>query len=334
MKDALLNTVRNFLAHRLSPGRPLLVGYSGGPDSQALFHLLLACRRFFSLELHLAHVDHGWREESAAQAEQLRLSAQEKGVHWHLKTLSRSDFEEGNLEEQGRKHRLSFFLSLYQKFDCQALLLGHQGEDLAEGVLKRIFEGAHLSALGGLSEDSHLEEMRIWRPLLSAGKKEILAWLEERGIPSIDDPTNRSPQFLRGRMRQEMLPFLRESFGKEISSNLCSLGRQSHELKEYFSQLNRPFLASLLEWRESAVLDLSSHLPMASLQLKFLIKELLFAQKITVSRQILEGVVSALQAGEKGKEFRVKGVLIGVENGAFAFKRANDSGFEMIENNS
>ncbi len=318
--------MRTFLAAKLEPGRPLLVGYSGGPDSQALLHLLLMCRRFFPMEIHVAHVDHGWREESAREAEQLHRDIVKAGLQFHLKSLTINDFVDGNLEEQGRQHRLNFFSSLYQQYHCQALLLGHQAEDLAEGVLKRIFEGAHLSALGGLSSDTVLEGMRIWRPLLAVRKAALIAWLGERGLAFIDDPTNRSAQFLRGRMRQEMLPQLAQVFGKEIVGNLCSLSQQSHEVKAHFAELNRPILSAA----QGGSLDLSAQLPLPLLQIKYLIKELLFSKGITVSRQILEGIAASLSSIGNKKEFRVKGVLIVVEKGVVEFVCDSD----FAENNS
>ncbi|MES2121238.1 MAG: tRNA lysidine(34) synthetase TilS [Chlamydiota bacterium] len=326
MKDQILNEMRTFLGAKLERGRPVLVGYSGGPDSQALLHLLLECRRFFPIDIHVAHVDHGWREESVREAEQLREDVLKMGLQFHVKSLSMNDFSEGNLEEQGRRHRLRFFSSLYQEHHCQALFLGHQAEDLAEGVLKRIFEGAHLSALGGLSSDTCLEGMRIWRPLLSIRKADLVAWLERRDLSFIDDPTNYSSQFLRGRMRREMLPQLAQSFGKEIVGNLCSLSQQSHEVKAHFAELNQPILSKVQEGN----LDLSAHPPLPVLQIKYLIKELFFAEGITVSRQIMEGIAEALSSGGNKKKFRVKDVLIVVEKYKMSFVCSPD----LIENNS
>ena len=51
----LLKSVKHFIRLHHIPGKPLLLGFSGGPDSLALLHLLLEC----SLDLHIAHVDHG-----------------------------------------------------------------------------------------------------------------------------------------------------------------------------------------------------------------------------------------------------------------------------------
>ena len=51
MKSPLVHTIKLFLEKHWNPGRPILLGFSGGADSTALLHLVLECRQFFSVEL-------------------------------------------------------------------------------------------------------------------------------------------------------------------------------------------------------------------------------------------------------------------------------------------
>lgn len=228
MKDALIQKVRDFLKDRFKPGRPLLVGFSGGPDSLALVHALLECKRFFPLDIHLAHIDHGWREESKRQADEFKEKMERLGLAFHLKTLNPSDFAVGNKENKARDLRHAFFQEIYYLIDAQALLLAHQMDDLAETVLKRLFEGAGIFSWSSMQESSSLNGMHLWRPLLSLSKKELLAWLELRGlIYYVVDGTNLDPQFLRGRMRTEIFPYLEELFGKNIVASLCTLSEDA-----------------------------------------------------------------------------------------------------------
>ena len=283
MKDPLLLIVRKFLEPRVVPGKSVLLGYSGGPDSKALLYLLLDCRRFFPFELHLAHVDHGWREESGREALELQKEAERLGLPFHLKTLSPKDFIEGNLEEQGRRLRLQFFSQLYGEKGCQALALGHHADDQAEVVLKRVFEGASLFFLGGLEKERCVQDMNLWRPLLNVPKKTVLEWLEKRQLTFFQDPTNHSLLNLRGKMREEILPALSHAFGKEVAANLCRLGEESQQLKEYFSELNRPILATVRKEGAGYCLDLNPFFPIPALQLKFLLKEWLGKQQLSLS---------------------------------------------------
>ena len=109
MKDLLIQKVRDFLEQRLTSTGPLLVGFSGGPDSLALVLALIECKRLFPMEIHLAHVDHGWREESGKEAEGLKILAENFGLTFHLKVLIEKDFIVGNKENIASDLRHLFF---------------------------------------------------------------------------------------------------------------------------------------------------------------------------------------------------------------------------------
>lgn len=317
-KDALLLGIKKFVESRLVKEKSLLLGCSGGPDSKALLYLLLKCKRFIPFDLHVAHIDHGWREESGMEALQLQEEVESLGLPFHLKTLKKQDFRPGNWEKQGRDYRLAFFRDLYKVLGAQGLVLGHHADDWAEVVLKRLFEGASLPSLGGMALHSSLNGMSLYRPLLPFSKKQIVDWLSERGLSYFIDLGNESPEFLRGRIRLEMIPFLTQSFGKQISSNLCRLGGEAQELKAYFDALNHSLLAQI-DQRHG--LDLNPYLPLPRLQLKYLLKEWIHSEGISLSYELLNGAVDALIAadcarfcsGQGGFEIR-KGVVFLIKN--------------------
>lgn len=321
MKDLLLLSLRKFLEARLVPGKPLLLGYSGGPDSKALLYLLQECRRLFPFDLLLAHVDHGWRPESKAEALKLQKEAEGLQLPFYLKKLDPQALKEVNLEEQGRKARLEFFSQIYREKDCQALLLGHHADDQAEVVLKRVFEGASLFSLGGVTEERILGEMNLWRPLIGTPKKTLLQWLERRGLAYFIDPSNFSSQNLRGKMRQHLLPSLSQAFGKEISLNLCWLGEEAKQLQKYFFELNQPILTSLQKTPDGFHLDLRPFLPMPPMQMKYLLKECLSSEAIALSREILHEIMALLSKSDLSKKIPVRQGELQVEQGYLSFKK-------------
>lgn len=315
MKDLLLLRMKNFLDPREKG--PLLVGCSGGPDSKALLYLLRECRKFYPLDLEVAHIDHGWREQSAEEARQLHAEVEKLGFAFHLKILSPKDFRPGNFEEQGRELRLKFFGEVYEKIGAKALLLGHQADDQAETVLKRVFEGASLFSLGGLAFETALGRMRVWRPLLHTKKSEILAWLADKNLTYFEDATNRDERFLRGKMREKIFPSIAASFGKEISGNLCRLGEESQEIKAYFQEINRPIL-------ESFQGNLAPFLPMPLLQLKFFLRAWMEREKVSFSRQIVDGIVEALNQNQSKRKFIFKHGEVSIEKGRISLIKINN----------
>lgn len=326
MKD-LVKEVKNFLGARSKEEggikRPLLVAYSGGPDSTALLHLLLECRRFYPLNIHLAHVNHGWRDESLKEAEELEKKAAEFNIPFYLQTFLSRDFSPQNLEEQGRIKRLAFFAQLYEKIQPQALLMGHHADDQAEIVLKRVFEGSSLYALGGLSPASDYEKMRIWRPLLKCKKKDLLLWLNKEKLNYLIDPTNESDRFLRGKMRTAIVPLLSQAFGKEVAENLCFLGREAQELTAFFHSINEPLFKKLQLDKKPLEVDLNLNVLLHPLTIKFILKQWLSAHSLSVSREILEGMVKCILEGKVQKDFRIKKAFFSISRRRICLNKLN-----------
>lgn len=209
--------IKDFLTLRLEKGAKLLLAFSGGPDSMALLHLLLEAKKELDFSLHLAHIDHGWREESREEAQTLQTLAKHLHLPFHLHRLEK--MEGGDLENRAREKRLTFFLSLHKQHHFQALLLAHHRGDQAETVFKRIAEGSGLKGLGGLYHERVLGDLPLWRPLLSIKKKELYAYLKRKRLDSFEDATNKDPRFLRSRMREELFPELEKIFGKKMEGN-------------------------------------------------------------------------------------------------------------------
>ncbi|MES2345848.1 MAG: tRNA lysidine(34) synthetase TilS [Chlamydiota bacterium] len=315
MKDGILKEVKNFLHSHLKTDQPLLIGFSGGPDSLALLHLLLECRRFFSLNLHLAHVDHGWRKESGIQARELAAKAKELNLPFYLKILTEFSFK-GNLEAEARRKRLEFFSEIYQQEGAQALMLAHQADDQAETVLKRILEGSSLLSLGGLKGVYSLEGMQVWRPLLRVSKKALIQWLEKRKLQGIDDPTNRDPKFLRARMRTQIFPGLQVAFGKQATSNLVRLGETGHELKDYLYRKIAPLLSHIKKNHRKITIDLNPFLPIEKIEFLTLCKYLSEEVGCFFSADILESSFEALEKKLHCRKFIQNGLELTINRGS------------------
>lgn len=233
----LREQVQRFFAKHWDQKSPLLLGYSGGPDSKALLYALFQ----IGIPIHVAHVDHGWREESDQEARLIAKEMESLKLPLYQTRLTRVCGEAA-----AREGRLAFFHSLFAKKPFQALLLAHHGDDLTETTIKKVFEGSHLSFLGGMREVSSLKDMPLWRPLLKLSKQDVLAFLEAQKLVPFTDSTNEDPVYLRARLRGEMVPFLEKSFGKHFSENIHYLSERSYELQAYLDQktenaLLRPF---------------------------------------------------------------------------------------------
>ena len=288
---SLIKCVKQSILARWDGKSPLLLGWSGGPDSTALLHALLE----LGIKPLLAHVDHGWREESQKEAEALQKHACDLGLTFFTTRLQLS---EKNLEDASRKERQKFFQTICAAEKCQALLLAHHGDDQMETCLQRLFEGAHLPFLGGIREVQNLLGMEIWRPLLKASKADILLFLQERQILYLEDPSNLQDRFLRGRIRTAM-PTLEQIFQKKFQTNLAHLAERAEELRTFLEKrteqahYNRRVTQNSIDWDVSGL---------ERVEARYLLQRSLRS----IPRTILEPLLDAAFAHKKRKRFFTK----------------------------
>lgn len=304
--------LKDFFRRYEIEGKPLLLALSGGPDSRALFHLLVEAKCSFEV----AHVDHGWREESGEEAQALQQLCE--GRPFHLKRL---EIEGRNLEDRCRKARLAFFKQVCQERELAGVLLGHHADDQAETVLKRLFEGASLPKLGGLLPVSEVDGVRLYRPLLKRRKKELALWLEERNIPFFIDKTNSDTRFLRARLRNAVLPTLSEQFGKEVVGGLSLIASDSQELSEFLEELVAPFISQCVEDEEGVCLDFSVSGVPEVFVLKAALRKVFEKQRVALSRSVLETLSLHIQKRSAHTVLRVGKKTVEISRGVLRIKQ-------------
>lgn len=286
---------------------PMLLALSGGSDSLALFHLLVEERYRFEV----AHIDHGWRKESREEASYLAALCQKYAIPFHLKRLVPPK-EEKNLEDQAREERLAFFKTLSEKEVLKGVFLGHHADDQAETVLKRVFEGASLPKLRGLLPKMEVEGLTLYRPFLKVKKSVIKQWLETRRIAYFTDPTNADCRFLRSRLREEIIPSLSATFGKEIGLNLCRLGETAAELGDFLEEVITPYRKKIVRNEKGATLDFATVPTPSPFLWKCLIREFCTSCGLSVNHSLLETILFHLQQGSCHKTVVIEGKQVSI----------------------
>lgn len=316
-------TLSLFLTKHMDPARPVLLALSGGPDSLALLHVLRKIQQKFPIHFGVAHIDHGWREESNKEADLLRKAVEQFGLQFHLKKLDPSQLS-GNLEAASRMERLKFYQELITLKGYQAVLLGHHAGDQAETVLKRVLEGAELPSLSGLRPVSVVEGVTLWRPWLEISKETIVAWLNQGAFVPFTDSTNRDQKYLRARMRETILPSLAGTFGKEIGNSLCHLGQEAQELDTYLTTSLGHYLNNVVKGCFGSMLDLSLDCPQQIYALKYVLREFFRAEGVPVTRTILETACEMIQNKKSDRKFIVGNVSIYIDRQKVFFVTAED----------
>lgn len=208
----------------------LTVAFSGGADSTALA-LLLRCLGF---ELTLAHLDHGLRPESAAEAERARRFGAALGVPClcrRVDVAASAREKRMGLEEAGRVARYAFFEQVRRESGAALVALGHQADDLCEDVLLRLIRGTGWPALGGMRAVDR--ERCLVRPLLETPREAVTAFLRDVGVPWLEDPSNAEEHYRRNRLRHRVLPLIREE-NPAFARTVVDLWRLAREDEAYW----------------------------------------------------------------------------------------------------
>ncbi|WP_104625575.1 tRNA lysidine(34) synthetase TilS [Helicobacter felis] len=208
----------------LEKGRGLL-GFSGGGDSVALFHLLLER----GLNFDLAIFDHGLREQAHAEIAHAKTLGKlyQKRVHVGGAKLSGA-----NLEAKCRKARYEFFENVMDTFNYTHLILAHHLNDKLEWLLMQLGKGASLQTLLGFSASEKRKNYHLIRPLIYTPKSALLNYLHRHKLRYFEDSTNSDLRFKRNLIRHTLAtPFLNLSgVASGLVRSFKALEQEKHAL--------------------------------------------------------------------------------------------------------
>lgn len=209
---------------RLKEGRVLLA-FSGGVDSSALFHLL----RENSIDFDIAHVNYHTRASSDAEA----LSAEALAATHSLTCHTHSCRLEGvNFEHRAREERYRFFGYLIQKYGYRYLLTAHQLNDRLEWLMMQLCRGSGLPELLGIRSIDRRDEITIIRPLLEENRESIEAYLRARNLPSFNDESNSDERYTRNFFRHRFSSPLMRQYQDGIKRSFRYLEEDTDQLIE------------------------------------------------------------------------------------------------------
>ena len=211
---------RAIALHRMvEKGGTVLAAVSGGPDSIAMLHVLTELAPELGISLAVAHLDHGFRAESADEAAFVGRVSASLGLPFlteqaRLKeALSASPV---NLQAAARDARYAFFKRAATKVGAQRVAVGHTADDQAETWLMREIRG---SGAQGLASIPPVRGIFV-RPLIDATRDQVMEYLAGKGAEYVTDPTNLKPDYLRNRVRMELLPLLK-GYNPRVTEALC-----------------------------------------------------------------------------------------------------------------
>jgi tRNA(Ile)-lysidine synthase len=174
---------------------------SGGADSAALAAGLVEV--LGSRDLVALHLNYGLRDDSGADEAACRELCDRLGLEI---VVEHPRLVEGNVQAAARGARYEAAERLRRERGLDWIATGHTCTDLAETVIYRLATSPGRRALLGLQP----RRGAIVRPLIGLSREAVRSLALDAGLPFRDDPTNAEPTYARNRIRNEVLPVLRE----------------------------------------------------------------------------------------------------------------------------
>ncbi len=212
--------------------RPLAVAVSGGSDSMALTLLAQEWAKAHGQTLTALTVDHGLREEAAAEAATVHRWLTERGITHHILTHEDTPPERGS-QEYARELRYGLLREWCTAHHAPALLLAHQLEDQVETFVMHLERGSGVDGLAAMPVVAEQQGLLLLRPLLSVSRTALRAYLENQEQPWIEDPTNVDTRYTRNRTRQLLALHDHEDavITKRLFETARHMGRARHALE-------------------------------------------------------------------------------------------------------
>jgi len=240
MDDLIKKTNQALRVHSMvDKGDAVIVGVSGGADSVCLLLALSELADEWELNLTVAHLDHSTRGgESARDAEFVVSLAKTLGLEYitEKRDVPRETLESrSSFQETARKVRSDFLESTRSKLKADKIAVGHILDDQVETVLINFLRGSGTRGLGGMRP----VRGNFIRPLFYSTRDEIIAFLKRRGVDFREDASNAKPDYLRNRIRLDLIPLLSQDYNPNIQQNIFETSRILQWDEEFLDQLSR-----------------------------------------------------------------------------------------------
>ena len=313
----------------LSPGDVIVAGVSGGSDSMALLFALCDLRELYpDIDVIVSHVNHGLRgAESDEDAEYVREAAGRLNLSFECVRVDTEGFRKKrglSLEDAARELRYDFFNDILAKRSAQRIATAHTLNDQAETVIMRLIRGSGSQGLAGIRPSVG----NIIRPLINVTKLEAREYLQSKGVSWREDSTNSSNEFLRNRIRNELIPLL-ESYNPAIEQVLSRVAAVCAAEADFISAEAERKFKELARVVDEGVLGDTEKLLREPPAIRFsVMRKSILAVKgdlNSVSAKHLFSIDEVVRSGESSAEVNLPGgVVFHTGHGVFFFTREDE----------
>lgn len=244
LKEKILKTVKKY--DMIERNDKVVIGVSGGPDSMCLLHFFISIREEYNLELFVAHINHGIREESTEEEQFVENYCKINDIECFIKRVNVPQialYEKMGLEETGRNIRYDFFNEVLKQTNSNKIAIAHNLNDYTETILMNVLRGSGINGLKGI-------EAKIGnyiRPLIECKREEIEDYCDKNNLDPRYDKSNDDNTYTRNKIRNVVIPYIKEEFNPNFLDTLYRLSEISKEESDY---LNKKTIENYMDVKE------------------------------------------------------------------------------------
>lgn len=230
LEEKVRKTIREY--NLIEKNDSIVVGVSGGPDSMTLLSILLKLKEEFNLKIYVAHVNHMLRENAIKDEEYVKKFCEKNNIEMFIKKANISEIakkEKIGLEEAGRNIRYNFFEEVLKNTKSNKIAIAHNLNDKAETIIMNTLRGSGVSGLKGIEA----KRKKYIRPLIEIERYEIEKYCIENEINPRHDESNDDNTYTRNKIRNIIIPYIRNEFNPNIIKTLNRLSEIIKEEDEY-----------------------------------------------------------------------------------------------------
>ena len=184
----------------------ILLAVSGGIDSMVMADLF----RRLNCSYAIAHCNFHLRGKESDRDEQFVTDYAAKNnillFKQEFDTFAYMDENKKSLEMSARDLRYDWFKKIIDEHNFTCIATAHHSDDSAETFLINLLRGTGIAGLHGILPKSG----KIIRPMLFTSRRKIVHYAQKHNILYVEDSTNKDNKFTRNKIRNEIVPVLRE----------------------------------------------------------------------------------------------------------------------------
>lgn len=286
-----------------------LLAVSGGADSMVLAHIF----NDLGFQFQVAHINYKLRgEDSDLDQKVVQDFCKKKNIKFNVYEVSQKDNKPVNsIQLWARELRYDFFKEIREKENLDFLVTAHHLNDQLETFIINLSKAAGINGLAGIPANDN----NILRPLLPFSKEEIYAFAKEHHIEYREDLSNQKNDYLRNKIRHEIVPKLRET--------------NSHFLENF--KKSSLYLNRTKDFVQQQIQEIENRISIFNKHYKVLSKEQLARESTFVKFEILkkygfnqEGEIAKIFTAENGSIFFSKDYQLLVNYGELVLQKLDE----------